>query len=56
MRASTPLAGRGIVQEQFVDTLLDTHLPEHPGYYGEMVWILLMLEQWIQGQDAVRIG
>lgn len=49
------LAGRGIVQEQFVDTLLDTHLPEHPGYYGEMVWILLMLEQWIQGQDSLRL-
>lgn len=50
------LAGRGIVHEQFVDTLLERHLPEHPGYYGEMVWILLMLEQWIQGQDAVRIS
>jgi asparagine synthase (glutamine-hydrolysing) len=24
-------------------------LPEHPGYYGEMVWILMILEQWLQG-------
>ena len=23
------------------------HLPEHPGYFGEMVWILMMLEQWL---------
>jgi asparagine synthase (glutamine-hydrolysing) len=22
-------------------------LPEHPGYFGEMVWILMMLEQWL---------
>lgn len=50
------LAGRGVVQEHFVDTLLEQHLPEHPGYYGEMVWILLMLEQWLEGQDPLRIG
>ena len=24
-----------------------TRLPAHPGYYGEMVWILMMLEQWL---------
>ena len=41
-------AGRGIVRPDFVDTLLGTHLPAHPGYYGEMVWILMMLEQWLQ--------
>mgnify|MGYP005853286071 CR=1 FL=1 len=42
------LAGRGIVREAFVRTLLDERLPEHPGYYGDMVWILMMLEQWMQ--------
>jgi asparagine synthase (glutamine-hydrolysing) len=26
---------------------MQTKLPEHPGYYGEMVWILMMLEQWL---------
>ena len=41
-------AGRGIVRPEFIDTLLNTHLPAHPGYYGEMVWILMMLEQWIR--------
>ena len=39
---------RGIVRPQFIDTLLKLHLPAHPGYYGEMVWILMMLEQWMQ--------
>lgn len=42
------LAGRGLVQPAFLRTLLATHLPAHPGYYGEMVWILMMLEQWLQ--------
>ena len=41
-------AGRGIVRPEFIDSLLHTHLLAHPGYYGEMVWILMMLEQWLQ--------
>ncbi len=44
------LAGRGIVQPAFIDSLLKERLPEHPGYYGEMVWILMMLEQWLRAQ------
>jgi asparagine synthase (glutamine-hydrolysing) len=42
------LATRGIVRPAFIRDLLDCRLPEHPGYYGEMVWILLMLEQWLR--------
>jgi asparagine synthase (glutamine-hydrolysing) len=41
------LAARGVVRADFVQTLLTQRLPEHPGYFGEMVWILMMLEQWI---------
>ncbi len=42
------LSTRGIVQPAFIDKLLGEYLPVHPGYYGEMVWILMMLEQWLQ--------
>lgn len=42
------LASRGIVEPRFIDSLLDRRLAEHPGYYGEMVWILMMLEQWLR--------
>ncbi len=38
---------RGIVRAAFIDDLLQKLLPDHPGYYGEMVWILMMLEQWL---------
>ena len=38
---------RGIVRPEFIDDLLERRLPEHPAYYGEMVWILMMLEQWL---------
>ena len=42
------LADRGVVRADFVQTLLTQRLPEHPGYFGEMVWILMMLEQWLR--------
>ena len=41
------LAQRGVVREDFIETLITKRLPEHPGYFGEMVWILMMLEQWL---------
>ncbi len=41
------LAQRGVVRADFIRTLLTQRLPEHPGYFGEMVWILMMLEQWL---------
>ncbi len=42
------LVARGLVNKAFVRQLLDQRLAEHPGYYGEMLWILMMLEQWLQ--------
>jgi len=38
---------RGIVRAAFLDELVEQRLAEHPAYYGEMVWILMMLEQWL---------
>jgi len=42
------IVARGIVRAEFVDSLLTRRLKEHAGYYGEMVWILMMLEQWLR--------
>jgi asparagine synthase (glutamine-hydrolysing) len=47
--AADSLAGirtRGFVRPEFVSRLLDREIALHPGYYGTMVWILMMLEQW----------
>jgi len=41
------LGGRGIVRREFIQRLLHEHLPSHPKYYGEMIWILVMLELWL---------
>lgn len=42
------LKRRAIVRPEFIDALLHTYLPAHPGYYGATVWLLIMLEQWHQ--------
>ncbi len=42
------LEQRNIVQAAFLRSLVSDLLPAHPGYYGELVWILMMLEQWLQ--------
>jgi asparagine synthase (glutamine-hydrolysing) len=42
------------VQPGFIGVLLKQHLPAHPGYYGKMVWVLMMLEQWMHAHDSVR--
>lgn len=46
------LVDRKILRSDFVDALLTRQLYEHPGYYGEMIWIAMMLEQWLIGHKA----
>jgi asparagine synthase (glutamine-hydrolysing) len=51
------LAERGVVRREFIESLLNQRLPEHPGYFGEMVWILMMLEQWLAAKaPAYRVA
>ena len=49
------LSTRRIVRPEFLKELLEQRLPSHPGYYGEMIWILMMLEQWLQAHQP-RLG
>ncbi|APA71362.1 amidotransferase [Janthinobacterium sp. 1_2014MBL_MicDiv] len=48
----TQLRGRGIVRPAFIDDLQGRLLAEHPAYHGTMVWLLLMLEQWLSQHPA----
>jgi len=41
------------MRADFVDALFKTHLAEHPGYYGEMIWLATMLEQWLRGRTYI---
>jgi asparagine synthase (glutamine-hydrolysing) len=50
-RSLESLATRGLFKAEFLRSLISEKLPEHPGYYGEMVWILMMLEQWLLAEE-----
>jgi asparagine synthase (glutamine-hydrolysing) len=46
------LAKRGIVRPAFTTALMETKLADQPAFYGEMVWILMMLEQWLAARRS----
>lgn len=46
------LKGRNIIRPEFVDELFRLHAESHAGYYGTMVWVLMMLEQWFRRESA----
>ncbi len=47
------LRKRGIIQPMYIDRLLDQHRSGHASYYGVMIWVLMMLEQWLQQHEGV---
>ena len=44
------LVERGVLRHEFSDALLGKLVFQHPGYYGEMIWIAMMLEQWLRAK------
>ena len=40
------LKKRGIFRPEFIDELTRLHAENHSGYYGTLIWVLVMLEQW----------
>jgi asparagine synthase (glutamine-hydrolysing) len=46
------LKRRDIVRADFIDRLTAVHVKSHADYYGTMVWILTMLEQWLKQHPA----
>lgn len=42
------LRRRGFVRPAYLDYLSDMHDNDHASYYGVMIWVLLMLEQWLR--------
>ena len=41
------LVERGILQETFVSSLHSRHEQEHAAFYGNILWVLFMLENWL---------
>ncbi|GAB4178122.1 MAG: asparagine synthase (glutamine-hydrolyzing) [Rhodocyclaceae bacterium] len=46
------LRRRGILREAWIDRIAELHRSEHATYYGVMIWVLMMLEQWMQAHRA----
>ena len=50
------LKKRGIVRPEFIDELTSTRVESHADYYGTMVWVLMMLEQWFKHHRTTTKG
>jgi asparagine synthase (glutamine-hydrolysing) len=49
------LRNRGIVRKTFIDELMTRRVDANAGYYGTLVWVLMMLELWYQQHwDSLR--
>jgi asparagine synthase (glutamine-hydrolysing) len=44
------LKGRGYVRSDFIDGAIRLHREGHAGYYGELIWVLMMLELWLESR------
>jgi len=42
------LKGRGYLRPEYIDSLWARHRTEHSSYYGTMIWICMMFEQWLE--------
>jgi asparagine synthase (glutamine-hydrolysing) len=49
------LKGRGIVRPDFIEHLRGDLVSDHATYYGELVWVLMMLEQWIRTHETTGV-
>ena len=43
----TEFKKRGYLNHLYIDKLLEEHRTGHSGYYGVMIWVIMMLEQWL---------
>ena len=46
------LESRGYIRPEYIENLLRQHQSEHASYYGVMIWVLMMLEQWFQTHES----
>ena len=42
---------RNIVKASLIDAAIEAHTNSHASYYGELIWILVVLELWLQAEE-----
>ena len=45
------LKKRPYFRAEFIDNAIAMHQGTHASYYGELIWMLMMLEQWLQAKE-----
>ena len=49
--ALSNLKSRSMFQNTFIDELINKHRSEHAAYYGTFVWVLAVLERWLDSHS-----
>ena len=47
-------AKRNIIRSDYAISVRDAALGEHPGYFGEMIWLIIILECWLSRRSHWR--
>ena len=43
---------RGYLRAEYIQSIRLQHAEEHSTYFGKMIWVMIMLEQWLQAHDS----
>ena len=43
---------RNIVNDSLIEQVIAAHQQQHSNYYGELIWLLVVLELWLQQDEA----
>ncbi len=49
------LRERGYIRPEYIDDLIEQHRSGHAAYFGVMIWVLMMLEQWLQHHQTKAV-
>lgn len=44
------LKRRGILQPAYIDHVRNEHMTGHATYFGKMIWVMMILEEWLQAK------
>ena len=47
----TSLARRNIVRQDYIEEMCRVTIEEHAGYFGEIIWVMTILESWLAARS-----
>lgn len=47
---------RQVLQTDFIELVITTFQSGHSGYYGELVWIIVVIELWLQQHESAYVA